>query len=40
MGTELNDIPEPENLTYLSQRYINDTAKANRRILSEYMEKG
>lgn len=40
MGTEFNDIPtEPENLTYLYSTYINDEAKANRKILIDCMEK-
>ena len=40
MGTEFNDIPiEPEKLTYLYSEYISDTAKANRKILIENMER-
>ena len=40
MGTEFNDIPiEPENLTYLYSKNISDTAKANRKILIDNMEK-
>tara|TARA_B100000965_G_C19363046_1_gene656868 strand:- start:281 stop:586 length:306 start_codon:yes stop_codon:yes gene_type:complete len=40
MGTEFNDVPtEPENLTYLYSTYISDTAKANRKILIDCMEK-
>jgi D-alanyl-D-alanine dipeptidase len=40
MDTEFNDIPiEPENLTYLYSEYISDTAKVNRKILIENMER-
>ena len=40
MGSEFNDTPmEPENLTYMHSDYINDIAKANRKILIQCLEK-
>jgi D-alanyl-D-alanine dipeptidase len=39
MGTSFNDIPiEPENRTFLYSDYINDLARANRKILIVCME--
>lgn len=40
MGSGFNDTPiEPENLTYMHSDYINAIAKANRKILTDCMEK-